>query len=162
MLSWRVMILPFIEQQALYVQFHLDEPWDSEHNKKLLVMMPRTYASPHDEKTIQEHTTYYQAFVGEGTVLGGKKGITFRDITDGLSNTILIAEASKAVPWTKPEDIPYDADKPLPKLGLPGASGFQAVFCDGSVRVIANTVKPKVLHALITYNDGIDIKGDDF
>src|SRR5262249_54155708 len=39
LLSWRVAILPFIEQDNLYQQFHLDEPWDSEHNKKLIPML---------------------------------------------------------------------------------------------------------------------------
>ena len=46
LLSWRVAILPFIEQQALYEQFHLDEPWDSEHNLKLIDQMPATFTDP--------------------------------------------------------------------------------------------------------------------
>ncbi len=103
MLSWRVMILPYIEQQNLYNQFHLDEPWDSDHNKKLLAMMPKTYITPlQDEKSINEHLTYYQGFVGKGTIFDGKEGIQISSITDGTSNTIMFVEASKPVPWTKP------------------------------------------------------------
>jgi RNA polymerase sigma factor (sigma-70 family) len=65
LLSWRVLILPYIEQQALYKEFHLDEPWDSPHNKKLLDRMPKTYLVPgQKEKT----ATYYQVFVGESTI----------------------------------------------------------------------------------------------
>ncbi len=162
MLSWRVMILPYLEQQNLYNQFHLDEPWDSAHNKKLLAVMPRTYASPDDEKTLKDHTTYFQGFVGKGTVFEGKKGISLVDITDGTSNTIMIVEASKAVPWTKPDDIAYDAAKPLPKLGRGDANTFQAAFCDGSVHALKKTIKPMVLRNLITRDDGNVIDAKDF
>ena len=48
LLSWRVLILPYIEEQALYEQFHLDEPWDSPHNEPLLRQIPRCYRSPLD------------------------------------------------------------------------------------------------------------------
>lgn len=162
MLSWRVTILPFIEQQALYMQFHLDEPWDSEHNKKLLAKMPEVYASPFDEKTLRDHTTYYQGFSGKDAFFDGKNGTRIAFITDGTSNTIALVEASKAVPWTKPEDIPYDASKPLPKLGLRESKGFNAVFCDGSVRFIRNTIKAMTLRNLITRSDGNIINFNDF
>jgi hypothetical protein len=164
MLSWRVMILPFIEQQELYSRFHLDEPWDSEHNKTLLARMPKVYSSPQEEQTVKDHTTHYQGFVGKGTIFEGKKGVLWETIGagDGTSNTIMIVEASKAVPWSKPEDIPYDGANPLPKLGLPGASGFAAVFCDGSVHFLAHTIKPRILRCLITYNDGIVLGDKDF
>jgi hypothetical protein len=161
LLSWRVTMLPYIEGQDLYKQFHLNEPWDSDHNKKLLAKMPRTYASPQDEKTLKEHTTYYQGFVGKDAFFEGKKGVGIGDIFDGTSNTIMIVEASKAVPWTKPEDIPYDPDKPLPKLGLPGYSIFSAAMCDGSVRAISHGISKESLRSLITRNAG-DIPGSDF
>jgi hypothetical protein len=162
LLSWRVMILPYLEQQDLYNQFHLDEPWDSAHNKKLLAKMPKVYASHADEKTLKDHTTHYQGFVGKGAFFQGKKGIGIRSVTDGLSNTLMIVEASKAVPWTKPEDLVYDPDKPLPELGLPGADKFEAGFGDGSVREIAKTIKPETLHALITLSGGEVINDKDF
>src|SRR5581483_4336211 len=44
--SWRVLILPYISEQALYAEFKLDEPWDSAHNIRLLDRMPRLYAAP--------------------------------------------------------------------------------------------------------------------
>src|SRR6516165_5495577 len=104
MLSWRVMILPYIEQQNLYNQFHLNEPWDSEHNKKLLARMPVVYASPQDDRAVKEHSTYYQGFYGKSAFFEGKQGVRYpAAFTDGTSNTIMVVEASKAVPWTKPE-----------------------------------------------------------
>jgi prepilin-type processing-associated H-X9-DG protein len=153
LLSWRVAILPFIEQDALYKKFKLDEPWDSPHNKKLLAQMPRVYASP-DEKAVKAHATYYQGFHGPGAFFDGKRGIRIASITDGTSNTLMIVEAGKAVPWSKPEDLPYDPKKPVPKLGGVFPSGFNAVFCDGSVRHISKSIKEKVLRLLITRDDG--------
>jgi hypothetical protein len=162
LLSWRVMILPYIEQDALYKQFHLNEPWDSEHNKKLLAQMPLTYASPHDEKTRKEHTTYFQGFYGKSAFFEGKQGLRFpAAFTDGTSNTIMIAEASKAVPWTKPEDISFDPNQPLPKLGLPGFSYFLAAMCDGSVRTISHSITKETLRNAIT-RDGGEVLGPDF
>jgi uncharacterized protein DUF1559 len=162
LLSWRVTILPYIERKQLYKEFHLDEPWDSAHNKKLLARMPEIYASPQDHKTLKEHTTYYQGFVGNGAFFQGKQGLRFpASITDGTSNTIMFVEASKAVPWTKPEDVPYDPAKPLPKLGLPDCSYTLAVLCDGSVRPIAPGISEMTLHSAITTSGG-EILGADW
>jgi RNA polymerase sigma factor (sigma-70 family) len=153
LLSWRVAILPFIEGDALYKQFHLDEPWDSEHNKKLLEKMPLTYA-PTNVATKEPYTTFYQVFTGQDTVFEDPQGNKFQDVTDGLSNTLLAVEAGKAVPWTKPEDLRYDPKKPLPKLGGQFPEGFVAAFCDGSCRFISKEVDEKLLRALITRNGG--------
>ena len=82
-------------------------------------------------------------------------------ITDGTSNTILVVEAERDIPWTKPEDIAYDPDKPLPKFGgrplpagISGANGFLASFADGSVRFISDTTDEVTLRALITKAGG--------
>jgi hypothetical protein len=163
MLSWRVMILPFIEQQNLYNQFHLDEPWDSEHNKKLMLSIRvKTYVSADQgEKSIKEGLTYYQGFAGKGAFFEGKKGLRLpADFPDGTSNTIMIVEASKGVPWTKPEDIPYDAEKPLPKLGLPGSKSYLAALCDGSVRTVTPKLTERTLRLAITRNDGFPLGAD--
>jgi prepilin-type processing-associated H-X9-DG protein len=157
LLSWRVLILPFIEQNDLYKEFHLDEPWDSEHNKKLLDRMPSVYAATGEEKS---NRTHYQVFVGKDTCFEGKKGIRIFEIPDGTSNTIMIVEAANAVPWTKPEDLPFDADKPLPKLGGLYPGGFNAAFADGSVRFLKDSIKESTLRLLIQRNDGQPIPGD--
>jgi hypothetical protein len=161
LLSWRVAILPYIEQAPLYMQFKLDEPWDSPHNKKLLESMPNVYA-PVGVKPKEPHATFYQVFTGPGTgmesqrvpgALFGARGPSLPRFLDGTANTLLVVEAGEAVPWTKPDDLPYDAKKPPPKLGGMFKDGFHAAFGDGSVRFFRQ-VDEATLRALITRNGG--------
>ena len=116
LLSWRVHILPYLEQEALYKQFKLDEPWDSEHNKKLIELMPPTFADPAVQ--LKPGMTTYVVPIGEGTVFGGKKEPRFQDILDGTSNTIMIVNVTpdRAVVWTKPEDLAVTEAAPLTGL----------------------------------------------
>src|SRR5439155_17093192 len=115
LLSWRVAILPFIEQDNLYKQFKLDEPWDSENNKKLIANMPKIYAIPRVTNP-DETVTHYRVFYGNGAFFDLSKGTTVGSVTDGLSNTLMIVEANEAVTWTKPDDLAFDPNKPLPKM----------------------------------------------
>jgi hypothetical protein len=153
LLSWRVAILPYVEQDQLYRQFRLDEPWDSAHNKKLLEKMPPIYAVP---KEGQEPgtATHFRVFLGKGAAFEGDKGLTLGSFTDGTSNTLLAVEAADAVPWTKPEELSYDPKKALPKLGQAGAEKFHAVLADGSSKVLSKKIDESVLRAIITRNGG--------
>jgi hypothetical protein len=149
-LSWRVAILPFVEQDKLSKQFHLDEPWDSEHNKTLSDKMPKLFASPTGVEAKAGHT-FYRMFDGPDTMYQMK---TIADVSDGTSNTLLIVEAGESVIWTKPEELTYDPKKPLPTLGGHFADGFCAALADGSVRFIRKGIDEKTLRALITANGG--------
>ena len=164
LLSWRVHLLPFVEGDQLYRQFKLDEPWDSEHNKKLISRMPAVYFSPASTNDLGK--TNYMALRTTSSVIippkaavNGKKmpiGNRIRDITDGTSNTVMVVEASdaKAVIWTKPDDFVPDAKDPA--KGLPGLwrSGFQVLFSDGSVHFITPEIDINVLKAIYTRNGG--------
>src|SRR5262249_11822372 len=148
-----VHLLPHLKQDALYKRFKLDEPWDSEHNKALLPLMPKVYLLP--GKDAGPGTTYYRVFTGPRTPFEGPRGVRIIEITDGAVHTILVAEAAHAVPWTKPdEELPFTLTGPLPALGGHRSSGFHALFADGSVRTIRPGTPDATVRALITRDGG--------
>jgi hypothetical protein len=150
-LSWRVAILPYLEQEALYRQFKLDEPWDSEHNLKLVEILPKQYAPVGGVKAKPGHT-FYQTLIGPGTFGEVEK---FAAITDGTSNTLMVVEAGEPVVWTKPADLVYDAKKPLPKLGGLFPGYMNVLMGDASARWVNLTkLEEPTLRALITTQGG--------
>jgi prepilin-type processing-associated H-X9-DG protein len=155
LLSWRVHVLPYLEQEALYKQFHLDEPWDSPHNRTLIERMPEVYRSP-ASKLKEKDRTCYVVPVGLQTVFPGREGMQIKDIKDGASNTILAVEVddSHAVPWTKPEDLPFDLQQPAKGLGGLYEGGFNALFGDGHVQFLALPRPAEQLRALFTPRGG--------
>lgn len=176
LLSWRVAILPYIECDNLYKQFHFDEPWDSEHNKKFIPMMPKIYACP-GATDPGLGKTYIQVFVAPEKPANmnkqkfipmfqlGKPSVTLGQLTvqDGTSNTIMIAEASNAVIWTKPDDILIeDDDMKLPKLGcVPDEDDFLVAFGDASIRAVRRSLPnakehEQLLRQLIGRRDGMN------
>ncbi len=161
--SWRVAILPYIEQQELYNQYNFDEPWDGPNNRKLIDKMPVIYAHPGADgsPSSRSHTTYF-VFTGPSTAVGAGDEPQIQKITDGTSNTIMAVEAKREIPWTKPEDIPFDPKAPLPGLGGFTPDGFNALFADGSVRYIKKSINPSVLKALITRDGGEVVSSDTY
>jgi hypothetical protein len=157
LLSWRVLLLPDIEQDELYQQFHLDEPWDSPHNIQLLPKMPRTYAPPpRKAHKVPPGHTLCQVFVGKGTPFEPGRVVRFpQDFPNGTSNTFLVVEAGRPVPWTKPEDLPYCPDRPLPNLDGLFKGGFRAGLADGSRRWVATEIPEATLRRVITLDSGL-------
>jgi beta-lactamase regulating signal transducer with metallopeptidase domain len=149
--SWRVALLPFLDQNELYKQYKLDELWDSENNKKVLAKMPAVFRCPSDDP--KSLNAAYFAVVGPQTLFHDNTGTAIRKITDGTSNTIMFVDAKRDIPWTKPEDIAVLADKPLPVLGgwFPGVTLI--TFADGSVRPVG-PLMDQTLRALFTKDGG--------
>jgi hypothetical protein len=148
LLSWRVRVLPYLEQQQLYNQFKLDEPWDSPNNRPLLDQMPVIYQSPSGGPA---NKTRFLGFKGEHTLFPPEGKMQLRKITDGTSNTLLFVEVipDKAVEWTKPADIDFDPAKPF--AGLQSPQGFfLAAFCDGSVQRLSLGIGDEAMKALVT------------
>ena len=163
LLSWRVAILPYLEQAELYNKFKLDEPWDSPHNKELVKEMPPLFVCPSRSKP-EPFTTTYRGFAGQGAMFETGQDIPIAAITDGTSNTIMLSESSEAVIWTKPDDLPFD---PQAKPSLYGAGsnhpgGCNCGFADGSVRFIKKSINTAVFKALITRAGGEVIAADQF
>jgi hypothetical protein len=161
LLSWRVVLLPHLGESGLFGKFHLHEPWDSAHNKALVDQIPKVYA-PVLSRGEPKGSTYYQVLVGRSALFGDDHGTMFKDVTDAKSSTLMVVEAAKPVPWSKPEDLSFDDDieKPLPKLGGQFDDGFHVAFADGSVMFLSDKINSDLLRALITRNGGEQIDRD--
>ncbi len=157
LLSWRVAILPWLDEQPFYKEFKLDEPWDSPHNKKLLAKIPSVYAPVRGPSRVKGGT-YYQAFVGTGAGFEPGKKLRLTSFQDGTSNTLLVVEAGTPVPWTKPEDLPYVKDQALPRLGGQFRGHFMALFADGAVRFLSRNADEETLRRAITRDDGLVVE----
>jgi len=161
LLSWRVHLLPYLDEQALYQQFHHDEPWDSLHNRKLLERMPDIYRTPrrkHDNKTC------YLVPVGKGTIWERPESLSRRQIRDGLSNTILVVEvnSARAVEWTRPADLDYDPKQPLRGLyNVWKHNTFRAVIADGAIQSVTKDINADTLRGIFTANGGEEIDWPD-
>ena len=151
LLSWRVHILPYLGEDRLYKEFRLDEPWDSEHNRKLIKRMPKLYQAS-APRLAEEGRTAIVVPAGPGTAFRGKTGLKLMDVRDGTSNTILAVEVEeeRAVVWTKPEDLTIDPKNPLRGLRRHDNKAFMALFFDGSLRMLPVSIKVKTLAALFT------------
>ncbi|TWT76063.1 hypothetical protein Pla123a_28500 [Posidoniimonas polymericola] len=168
LLSWRVAILPYLEEGDLWRRFRLDEPWDSPHNLALVAEMPDVFANPARPDLNRRGMTVYQVPVGPRTIFPTAadaelienrgftmaKGLTFRDITDGSSNTLMIVEVAPehAVPWTKPADWQFHEANPLATLRQEGRSSFVAARADGSVKPVSIEIPPAEFLKALTRN----------
>jgi hypothetical protein len=164
LLSWRVHLLPYLEEDNLYRQFKMDEPWDGPTNKALIEKMPKSFMAP--DRAHAKGKTYYQAFVGPAPgkplpkgiygrpwlLEGDKNGIRFTDIHDGTSNTIAVIEAGEGVFWSKPDDLPFGGAVPL--LGEKGWDRTPALRFDGSVLLFPTNLRPEEFWPHITINGG--------
>ena len=159
LLSWRVALLPHIEGEKLYKEFKLDEPWDSEHNKKLIAKMPPTYQPVRGKAKPGE--TFLQRFVGKDALFN-ENGSDYKisTVPDGTSNTALVVEADDPVVWTKPLDLTFIPKAPLPKLGGPFNGPFHVLFGDGSVQLFKKDFDVNEMKNVIMPADGNVINFD--
>jgi len=158
--SWRVLILPFMEEEALYKDFRLDEPWDSPHNLKLADAMPIIYRCRSDPSSTWPCTSYV-AVIGAETAWPGATAVSFSDFTDGSSNTLLLVEVENSgILWTEPRDLRVDKMAPTLNSSVgqgvssnhPG--GVNVALADGSVQFLSDTLTAEQLRALLTIDGG--------
>ncbi len=155
LLSWRVAVLPYLGEVELYKQFHLDEAWDSPHNRPLVEKMPAIFADPDSKIQSAAGTgkTTFQVPVGKETIFFNNEGATFREITNGAANTIALIEVDpqRAVEWTKPADWKVDLAHPREGLGSPNRDYVTAAYADGHIQLLSRQqLDDKPLRASLT------------
>jgi hypothetical protein len=163
--SWRVLILPYLDCRDLYEAFHLDESWDSPHNRPLMQTYINVFHCPSDPSGAAEQTSYVMV-VGPHMASEGPKGRSLREIRDGTANTILLVEMSNSgICWSEPRDweVPdgpiavNDPNVPGPRSEHP-ARVVSVAFCDGSSKSLKESIDPKLLRALLTVDGGEDVR----
>jgi len=156
--SWRVLMLPYIEQQSLYESIRLDEPWDSDYNKQFHDWGPSVFRCPSGQGDLTGMTSYSVVVGPESFPVDSNDGLSFRDITDGTSNTIFLVERKAPVCWMDPtQEITFEKacegiNVSPDGLGSNHSSGMNVCIFDGSVLFISNTVEQRVLRALLMWN----------
>lgn len=162
-LSWRVHVLPYLDQQVLYEKFKMDEPWDSPNNIQLLDKMPEIFRDPRDP--IGSTKTRLLRFTGPDTPFNENgAGPRLADFTDGISNTIafVCAGGDKAIEWTKPEDLPFDVNAPLASVGQVDAPVLHCVFNDNSIVTFDMKIPPEIFKGYVTPRGAEIIAPNDF
>jgi type II secretory pathway pseudopilin PulG len=149
LLSWRVAILPYMDENPLYQQFHLDEPWDSEHNLPLSAKLPDSYESP---SFSTGNKTLFLGALGKELMFTGAEGLGMRSVIDGTSKTIMFVEAdpAKAVVWSQPGDLKIDPKQPDADLATHAGGVHLVAAVDGSIHTLSTGVKAATLWALFT------------
>jgi len=173
--SWRVLILPFVEEVDLYARYDFNEPWDGPNNRFLGAEMPRVFQCPED--TASPTATSYVVVVGPETMWPDSETMTFRDIGDGTSNTLMVVEmANSGIHWMEPRDLEF-AKLPMsvnPKTGRGICSlhrpeswvpkrpyGANAAMADGSVsHMLPTDVSSAKLRAILTANGNEPVDWD--
>ncbi len=150
-LSWRVHLLPYMEELALYNEFRMDEPWDSPHNIKLLDRMPAVFRDPRSQAPAGH--TVYQMPSGTNMILENDKRRRLAHVVDGLSNTIalMVTKDQAAVPWTKPQDFDPVVDRD--SIVVHG-DRITIGMMDGSVMQLSSEIPTEALEIMLTINDG--------
>jgi hypothetical protein len=156
--SWRVLILPYIEMNALHDMIKLDEPWDSEHNKQFHKTVIGCYTSQFSKDLPLDKNCNFAVI--EEQPLKPKDGISLEKITDGTSNTLSVVITRKPFCWMDPlanvklSDLDKGLNKADSVVGYENKPVTPLGFWDGSVKQIANSIDPTILKALGTANGG--------
>ncbi len=148
--SWRVELLPYLDQSDLYQKYRKDRSWDSPENQLVLNSMPAVYKSvPRPDSTM---TPFRGIGIETGILRSSGKGLRFADVIDGLALTIAVVETSEMVPWTKPDRF----EPTVGELRISGLypGGFHALFGDASVRFMSANVDEEILRGMLTYAGG--------
>jgi prepilin-type processing-associated H-X9-DG protein len=158
--SWRVLILPFLGERALYARYRFDQPWDSPANRAVAETIPRVYRCPAAPAGSGCETSYMM-IVGPrsfSTVTGPRR---LGEFPDGAVGTLMLVETLDAgIDWAEPRDfevqrMSFEINGPTGggiSSGHPG--GAHAAMCDGSVLFLSEWTSAEEVRAMTTIDGG--------
>lgn len=155
--SWRVLILPYLDQTPLYEEYNFAEPWDGPNNRKLISRMPDTFGCP-SRPSSSEGFTSYAGVSGPRSIFRGSKTVKIGEILDGTLKTAFLGECARIrIPWTKPDDIDITLHPKLDDFN--GFSslhydGVHFMFGDGAVRFLKLSTPQWEIDEIYTIDTG--------
>lgn len=149
--SWRIAILPYLEQSQIYDRYNFEEPWNSEHNRAVTARMPAVFRAG-DMPADTTNSAYFM-LIGPGMVGSAEGGLDFADARDGSSNTVMVVESRQSIHWAEPRDLSGDERK-FGEFGGFFDGGFNAGFLDGHVQFLSDRTTPRTLKGMLTYDGG--------
>lgn len=159
--SWRVLILPYLDRNDLYEMYRFDEPWDGPNNSKLHDLIGDVFRCPQDHGGARSTETSYVAVVGPETIWPADRTVKLDDVTDGLSNTLLVVEiANSGIHWMEPRDLHVSQmsgtinSKSGQGISSGHPRGAVVGFADGRVRFLSDTIPAATIEALLTIRGG--------
>ncbi len=155
--SWRTLILPFLEQQALYSQIDLTKPWNDPVNARFTETAIPTYSCP--SLPIAKNQTTYKVVVDLRSAFPGANGRLLSEIKDGTSNTLLVFESDigSAVHWMEPEDstmAEFISQGKSLQSKTAHYGGSNVLMADCAVQFISNATDAKTKESLVTADGG--------
>jgi len=169
--SWRVLILPWLDQANLYNQYRFDEPWNGPHNSKLAIQRLEIYECPTDleHREGDQPWTSYVAVVGPHTMWPGSACVSTDDVLDGTSRTLHVAEVrNSGIHWMEPRDLHLGQMSPTINASSgQGISSFHpevalAALVDGSNRLLSEKTPAETVRQLIDRDDGRPTSLEEF
>jgi hypothetical protein len=165
LLSWRVLILPYLGENDVFKKVRLNEPWDSPHNREVFQKATGpNYYFHCCSATSPECDTSYVMVVGRNMTSDGPHSVRLGDIKDGASNTILLVEIKNSgIHWAEPRDLAFDSmsfrvnDPNWKGVGSYHNGVAHVALCDASIRSINDNFEPRVLKSLLTINGSEDV-----
>lgn len=135
-LSWRVRVLPFLDQNNLFQQFDLSQPWDSEANRPFSETRLPVFGIVGE--TNQTGLRWVQSDIER-----------LADLTDGTSNTIAFIHNAPPVPWAANQPLTHNDAVRMFLALKPGETMIVGMY-DGSVRRLSADTPIETFEALLT------------
>jgi hypothetical protein len=155
--SWQTMILPFVDQAALYNQIDFHRPWTDPANQHLFRVTLPVFVHPEQMQTLNAEGYGVSHYAGNKHMLFENSSLKIRDITDGTANTMLAGQVAGGFkPWGDPSNVRDPADGVHGDTATTYGTGvathrtFQVLLTDGSVREVSTTISPDVMKAIAT------------